>query len=92
LIERAPASEHTSTVPPLPTRWNKDDKFGALEVSANGLEVKYSAALRTTREQDHEMCGIRADHPMPSQAGIYYFEVSLLSKRRDEYADPAIFT
>ncbi|KAI8633854.1 ran-binding protein [Xylariaceae sp. FL1651] len=84
LIERAPAFEHNSAVPPLPTRWNRDDKFGALEVSANGLEVKYNAAMRTTREQDHEMCGIRADHPMPAQAGIYYFEVTLLSKRRDE--------
>ncbi|KAI1129163.1 ran-binding protein [Nemania abortiva] len=84
LIERAPAFENASAVPPLPTRWNKDDKFGALEVSANGLEVKYNSALRTTREQEHEICGIRADHPMPSQAGIYYFEVTLLSKRRDE--------
>ncbi|KAI1290615.1 ran-binding protein [Xylaria venustula] len=85
LIERTPVYEHTSTIPPLPTRWNKDDKFGAIEVSANGLEVKYNPALRTTtREQDHEICGIRADHPMPTQAGIYYFEVTLLSKRRDE--------
>ncbi|KAI0867995.1 ran-binding protein [Hypoxylon argillaceum] len=84
LIERAPTFENASAVPPLPSRWNKDDKFGALEVSANGLEVKYNPALRTTREQEHEICGIRADHPMPSQAGIYYFEVTLLSKRRDE--------
>ncbi|RWA07519.1 hypothetical protein EKO27_g7586 [Xylaria grammica] len=84
LIERAPTSEHRSTVPPLPSRWNKDDKSGALEVSSNGLEVKYNPALRTTREQDHEICGIRADHPMPTQAGIYYFEVTLLPKRREE--------
>lgn len=81
LIERVPAA---STIPPLPARWNKDDKFGTLEVSANGLEVKCNPALRTTREQEHEISGIRADHPMPSQAGIYYFEVTLLSKRRDE--------
>lgn len=84
LIERIPTPENESGVPPLPTRWNKDDKFGALEVSANGLEVKYNPALRTAREQEHEICGIRADNPMPSQAGIYYFEVTLLSKRRDE--------
>ncbi|KAI1756380.1 ran-binding protein [Xylaria castorea] len=84
LIERAPTFDQSSTVPLLPTRWNKDDKFGALEVSANGLEVKCNPTLRTTREQDHEISGIRADHPMPSQAGIYYFEVTLLSKRRDE--------
>ncbi|KAI1745068.1 concanavalin A-like lectin/glucanase domain-containing protein [Xylaria scruposa] len=84
LIERAPTFDQPPTVPPLPTRWNKDDKFGALEVSSNGLEVKCNPALRTTREQDHEVSGIRADHPMPSQAGIYYFEVMLISKRRDE--------
>ncbi|KAI0521934.1 ran-binding protein [Xylaria bambusicola] len=84
LIERIPPLDHTSSVAPLPTRWNIKDKFGAIEVSANGLEVKYNPTLRTTREQDHEMCGIRADHPMPTQAGIYYFEVTLLSKRRDE--------
>lgn len=85
LIERAPTAEHDSTVPPLPTRLNSDDKFGALEVSANGLEVKCNPALRPVREQDHEISGIRADHPMPSQAGLYYFEVTLLSKRREEY-------
>ncbi|KAI0474507.1 concanavalin A-like lectin/glucanase domain-containing protein [Xylaria cf. heliscus] len=84
LIERAPTFDQPSSVPLLPSRWNKDDKVGALEVSANGLEVKCNPALRTTREQDHEISGIRADHPMPSQAGIYYFEVTLLSKRRDE--------
>ncbi|TGJ78781.1 hypothetical protein E0Z10_g9986 [Xylaria hypoxylon] len=84
LIERAPTTEHRPTVPPLPSRWNKEDKAGALEVSANGLEAKYNPALRATREQDHEICGIRADHPMPTQAGIYYFEVTLLPKRREE--------
>ncbi|KAK5634375.1 hypothetical protein RRF57_010089 [Xylaria bambusicola] len=84
LIERIPPLDHTSSVAPLPTRWNIKDKFGAIEVSANGLEVKYNPTLRTTRELDHESCAIRADHPMPTQAGIYYYEVTLLSKRRDE--------
>lgn len=88
LIERTQPLDHTSSVPPLPTRWNGNDKFGAIDVSANGLEVRYNLGLRTTREQDHEICGIRADHPMPTQAGIYYFEVTLLSKRRDEYDPP----
>ncbi|KAI0838710.1 SPRY-domain-containing protein [Hypoxylon sp. FL0890] len=83
LIERAPAVEDDHSVPPLPSRWNKDDKHGALEVLADGQEVKY-AASRNSREQDHETCSIRADHPMPWQAGIYYFEVTLLSRRRDE--------
>ncbi|KAI1204309.1 SPRY domain-containing protein [Annulohypoxylon truncatum] len=83
LIERTPAIEDDHSIPPLPSRWNKDDKHGALEVIADGQEVKY-AASRNSREQDHETCAIRADHPMPWQAGIYYFEVTLLSRRRDE--------
>ncbi|KAI2630075.1 ran-binding protein [Xylaria nigripes] len=84
LIERPPKSDLTSTVPLLPTRWDKDNKSVALELSPNGLEIKYNSALRPTREQDHEACAIRADHFMPSQAGIYYFEVTILSKRKDE--------
>ncbi|KAH9906687.1 SPRY domain-containing protein [Xylariomycetidae sp. FL2044] len=83
LIERAPVIEDDSPIAPLPTKWNKDDKHGGLEVLADGLEVKYTST-RSSREPDHEVCGIRADHPMPSQAGIYYFEVTLLSRRRDE--------
>ncbi|KAI1091939.1 SPRY domain-containing protein [Rostrohypoxylon terebratum] len=83
LIERAPAVEDDHSIPPLPSRWNKDDKHGALEVTADGQEVKYTPN-RNSREQDHETCAIRADHPMPWQAGIYYFEVTLLSRRRDE--------
>ncbi|KAI0595874.1 SPRY domain-containing protein [Biscogniauxia sp. FL1348] len=84
LIERAPTFEDNESIPPLPTRWNRDDKYGALEVSADGLEVKYQPTVRNAREQEHEVCGIRADHPMPSQAGVYYFEVTLMSRRRDE--------
>lgn len=87
LIERNPISEQASTVPPLPTRWNVDDKHGPLLVSTNGLEVKFNPTAKAAREES-EMCGIRADHPMPVVAGIYYFEVTVLSKRRDEYAKP----
>ncbi|KAI0179215.1 SPRY domain-containing protein [Hypoxylon sp. FL1284] len=85
LIERPPAFEYDESVAPLPTKWNKDDKHGALEVLANGREVKY-AANRSSRDQDHESCAIRADHPMPWQAGIYYFEVAIFSRsaRREE--------
>ncbi|KAF3058523.1 hypothetical protein GL218_05464 [Daldinia childiae] len=73
LIERAPTVDDETIVPPLPTKWNKDDKQGPLEVLADGLEVKYASG-RTAREQEHEACAIRADHPMPWQAGLYYFE------------------
>lgn len=84
LIERTPVFDDEDAIAPLPRRWNADDKYGGLEVTANGQEVKYTAT-RSSRDQDHEVCAIRADHPMPTQAGIYYFEVTILSTRRDEY-------
>ncbi|KAI0024256.1 SPRY domain-containing protein [Xylariomycetidae sp. FL0641] len=84
LIERTPSHHSDGTIDPLPTRWNVKDKQGGLEVTPDGLEVKYQPAMRNSREPDHEVCGIRADHPMPPMAGIYYFEVTLLSRRRDE--------
>jgi Ran-binding protein 9/10 len=83
IIERAPSFDDDSPVAPLPSRWNKDDKYGGLEVLADGQEVKYSTPR--PREHDHEICAIRADHPIPQQAGIYYFEVGIMARRRDEY-------
>lgn len=85
LIERAPIPGSEDKIPPLPTRWNKEDKYGSLEVTADGLEIKYSSQIRNPREQEYEICGIRADQPMPSRAGIYYFEITILSTRREEY-------
>jgi len=83
VVERAPTSEYEGVVAPLPSKWNKDDKQNSLEVIGDGQEVKYNSS-RGTKDQDHEVCSIRADHAMPNQAGIYYFEVSILSRRRDE--------
>ncbi|RYP09656.1 hypothetical protein DL765_008356 [Monosporascus sp. GIB2] len=79
VIERSPPLEDDVTVAPLPSRWNKDDKFGGLEVLGDGLEVKYTAP-RGTREHDYEVCSIRADNPIPPQVGLYYFEVTIVSE------------
>ncbi|RYP79449.1 hypothetical protein DL769_002958 [Monosporascus sp. CRB-8-3] len=79
VIERAPPHEDDVTVAPLPSKWNKDDKFGGLEVLGDGLEVKYTAP-RGTREHDYEVCSIRADNPIPPQVGLYYFEVTIVSE------------
>jgi hypothetical protein len=86
LIEKAPPVED-ETLPPLPSRWNNHDKSSSLEVLSDGLEVKFtSMAGKAAQERDHEACAIRADHPMPSQCGIYYFEVTIISRKREEYA------
>ncbi|KAK7754736.1 hypothetical protein SLS62_003294 [Diatrype stigma] len=89
VIERTPPAEEDETVAPLPSRWNKEDKIGGLDVLGDGLEVKYTTS-RGVRDHEYEMYSIRADHPIPSQAGLYYFELQILpdthplTRRRDE--------
>jgi Ran-binding protein 9/10 len=83
LVERPPPFEDDDTIPPLPTRWNGDDKHGGLEVIADGQEVKYTAQ-KPPGERDHEAYAIRTDHAIPNQAGIYYYEITLMSRKRDE--------
>ncbi|KAM0281568.1 hypothetical protein ACHAQH_003437 [Verticillium albo-atrum] len=80
-----PAFEEDGVVSSLPTKWNKDDKYGALEVLADGLEIRYSGPRgQSEREREHEAYSIRADHYMPPQCGIYYYEVTILSGKRDD--------
>ncbi|KAK3491457.1 CTLH/CRA C-terminal to lish motif domain-containing protein [Neurospora crassa] len=81
LIERPPASaEFEDAVSPLPTRWNSDDKDHTVEVFGDGYEVKYTGS----KGSEHEAGAIRADNPMPMQCGVYYFEVMVFSKKREE--------
>ncbi|KAL1864785.1 hypothetical protein VTK73DRAFT_5664 [Phialemonium thermophilum] len=83
LIEKPPAFEEDeeATVSPLPSRWNKDDKHSALEVLGDGYEVKYTGHRS---ERDHDAAAIRADHYMPPQCGVYYFEVLILHRKRED--------
>ncbi|KAJ4415670.1 hypothetical protein N0V85_002615 [Neurospora sp. IMI 360204] len=81
LIERPPASaEIEDVVSPLPTRWNSDDKDHTVEVFGDGYEVKYTGS----KGSEHEAGAIRADYPMPTQCGVYYFEIMVLNKKREE--------
>ena len=84
VIEKAPPAEEEALAP-LPTRWNDQDKQGGLEVLSDGLEVKFTG-VKPSSDRDHEACAIRADHTMPSRSGIYYFEVTIISRKREEYA------
>lgn len=83
LIEKAPPVED-DVLPSLPTGWNGNDKSGGLEVLSDGQEVKFTG-VKSSSDRDHEACAIRADHPMPPQCGIYYFEVTIISRKREEY-------
>jgi hypothetical protein len=72
-----PVDEDSSSS--LPSRWNEADKWSGLEILADGSEVRYNG---TTKIQD-EAASVRADHFMPREVGIYYFEVTLLSRGKE---------
>lgn len=86
VVERVPPQEQEEdTIDALPTRWStaKEDKAAGLEVLSDGLEVKFTAA-KSPSERDHEACSVRADNYMPPQCGLYYFEVTILSRKHNE--------
>ncbi|CAK7236375.1 hypothetical protein SBRCBS47491_009616 [Sporothrix bragantina] len=77
-------------IAPLPSRWATDDKAPALDVLSDGLSVKLSSSRANDHSQHsgsstaQEASSVRADHYMPPQCGIYYFEATILSKKREE--------
>jgi hypothetical protein len=81
IIEREPPSDDDNVMP-LPSRWSNSDKYSALELTNGGLELRYPGPAN---KHDHEAAAVRADHPMPPQCGIYYFEVTILSKPKEGY-------
>ncbi|GLA37714.1 hypothetical protein AnigIFM63309_004666 [Aspergillus niger] len=79
IIEREPPSDDDHLLP-LPSRWSDDDKFTGLELGNGGLEVRYTGPVN---KHEHEAAAVRADNPMPPQCGIYYFEITILSKPKE---------
>jgi hypothetical protein len=78
IIERAPPLVEES-VASWPTRWSELDKFTQVDVQGDGLEVRFSGPAK----QNDESASVRADFPMPRQCGIYYFEVTVVSKGKE---------
>ncbi|KAJ3300480.1 hypothetical protein HK104_000065 [Borealophlyctis nickersoniae] len=65
----------------LPTSWSSKDKCQHLELSASGLRVSYTGSGKS----DSDAAAVRANCPIPPQCGLYYFEITVLSKGRDGY-------
>ncbi|KAJ9646405.1 hypothetical protein H2199_002454 [Coniosporium tulheliwenetii] len=78
VIERAPVFVEAATAP-FPTRWSESDKFGGLDILQDGMEVR----LGGLGKAHEEAASVRADHPMPRQCGIYYYEVTVVSKGKE---------
>jgi Ran-binding protein 9/10 len=79
VVERLPPPGDEDKSYPLPSRWSEEDRQTGLEVLADGMEVKFNGVTKTS----DEAASIRSDHPMPRECGIYYFEVTILSKNKD---------
>ncbi|CAG8448891.1 14315_t:CDS:2 [Acaulospora morrowiae] len=61
----------------LPTEWNKDDSLEHIKVLNNGLRIEYiGPGVNIWRDA----AAIRANHPIPSEVGFYYFEVNIIDK------------
>ena len=68
------------TLAPLPSRWSEIDRFPGLEVLAGGWQVRFASSKTGTHD---EAAAVRADHPMPRRCGIYYYEVTVMSKGKE---------
>ncbi|GAA6031488.1 hypothetical protein JCM8097_006480 [Rhodosporidiobolus ruineniae] len=66
----------------LPTCWDEDDRCALLELSSDGLSVSFAGSAKYG---DRDAAAIRANRPVPSQAGIYYYEVQILDKGTNGY-------
>jgi hypothetical protein len=90
IIEKAPIPvyEESDMVKELPSRWNNNDKYAGLEIMNAGLEVRYNGANKTHVD---EAAAVRSDKPMPRECGIFYFEVTVLSKGKEKYVSLLAF-
>jgi hypothetical protein len=80
IIEKEPPV--ADPLSPLPSQWSVADKYAGLELSNDNFDVRYTGPVH---KHDHEAAALRADHPMPPQCGIYYFEVKVESKPKEGY-------
>lgn len=81
VIERAPPFMD-EPVSMWPTKWNDGDKYLQVELEEGGRSAKFAGSQKT----HDEAASVRSDHAMPRQCGIYYYEVTVVSKGKDGYA------
>lgn len=90
IAERSSSSSSTSSSEPplLPSRFNERDRCPVLELLNDGMDAKFSGPAKGT---DSDAASVRADHPIPSSCGIYYYEVTVLARGSQGYSHVLFF-
>ena len=82
---------------PLPRAWSAKDKYTYIGLSQSNLKVHYKGIFGLGADSCYPMCrvcvgsgknhkdaaSVRTGHPIPAAAGVYYFEIKVISKGRD---------
>lgn len=71
------SSSSQNEPPLLPSRFNERDRCPVLELLNDGMDAKFAGPAKGT---DQDAASVRADHPIPSSCGIYYYEVTIMSR------------
>ncbi|RIB20861.1 concanavalin A-like lectin/glucanase domain-containing protein [Gigaspora rosea] len=61
----------------LPTAWDIEGISPFIDIDSSGLIVNY------TNPDNYEAAIVRANHPIPSQCGIFYFEIKIINKGKN---------
>ncbi|KAL8293671.1 hypothetical protein RQP46_000372 [Phenoliferia psychrophenolica] len=66
----------------LPTCWDEDDRCSLIELSSDGLGVSFGGS---GKYGDRDAAAVRSNRPIPPQAPVYYFEVTIENKGHSGY-------
>jgi hypothetical protein len=77
VAERSSSTTSQNEPPLLPSRFNERDRCPVLELLNDGMDAKFAGPAKGT---DQDAASVRADHPIPSSCGIYYYEVTIMSR------------
>ena len=83
VTEKSSSSGSSFEPPLLPSRFNERDRCPILEILNGGMEAKFAGPAKGT---DSDAASVRADQPIPSSCGIYYYEVSILARGNQGYS------
>ncbi|TGZ77704.1 SPRY-domain-containing protein [Ascodesmis nigricans] len=78
IVEHSPVTDELLSA--LPTRWDETAKSNSIQIMENGCEAKF---IGNGKSNEVEPAGaVRADKPIPLQCGVFYFEVTIVSRRK----------